>query len=484
MNSNEFENNNLEDAVSDGTAEETKEKEPVVAETEEETETAEENNAEKNSPYFDSPNERIGAEYEMSYSSKEGKTFFNYVDAPKNPKKEERKTGASFGVGAVAIICCVCIVISSLCGGIFGYVAANFAGAGNSYPEMSGNGGQSPAFTWTNGADPYVNEAIANAVAKTIDSVVVIETYVTGQNVGVDSNAGAGSGVIWSSDGYILTCNHVVEGYENIMVILNDKENTSYPAKIIGTDPQTDLAIIKIEASGLPAVTAGVYSPVIGQSVIAIGNSLGELANTVSDGIISGLEREVVVEDRSMVLMQTNAAVSPGNSGGGLFDINGKLIGIVNAKSVSSDAEGLGFAVPMTTAYNIATEIIDHGYVTGRPQIGIKVVTVTLSNWATIYQNYPELQDYVGYKKGWGGYTLNEGIYIIDTEAVKGYAEGSEQLKFGDMLYSIDGTVISEFADVSTVLLGFSAGDTIELTIMRNSKPYSVELILGQAGAK
>ena len=183
---------------------------------------------------------------------------------------------------------------------------------------------------------------------------------------------GSGSGVIVTSDGYIVTNNHVVEGADAIKVHLED--GTEYPATLIGTDSYTDLAVIKIDATGLPAATLGNSGDMlVCDTVYAIGNPLGVLASSVSEGIISGLDRVIEIEGQEMTLMQTTAAVNPGNSGGGLFNSKGELIGIVNAKSSGTDVEGLGFAIPIDSAKQIIMDLIDLGYVSGRPYLGISM---------------------------------------------------------------------------------------------------------------
>lgn len=178
---------------------------------------------------------------------------------------------------------------------------------------------------------------------------------------------GAGSGVIVSDNGYIVTNHHVVDGAEEIVVTISDGQQAR--ATLVNSDAVTDIAVIKIEAEGLiPAVIyAGEDDGLrVGQTVVAIGNPLGSLGGSVTDGIISALERDVVVDGQKMKLMQTNAAINPGNSGGGLFNTHGELIGIVNAKKSGTDVEGLGFAIPIKTAWTVASDIMSYGYVKGR----------------------------------------------------------------------------------------------------------------------
>ena len=201
----------------------------------------------------------------------------------------------------------------------------------------------------------------AQIIELTAPSVVGIDTFYTatagsfgfGRSNGTDENGqqvqvGSGSGIVLTSDGYIITCKHVVDGAETIKVILND--DTEYEATLIGSDARSDLAVLKIEAVGLAPATLGDSDMLtVGEEVIAIGNPLGELRGTATSGIVSALSRDVMVGSVDMSLIQTDAAISPGNSGGGLFNSSGSLIGIVNAKASSSNAEGLGFAIPVSS---------------------------------------------------------------------------------------------------------------------------------------
>ena len=291
-------------------------------------------------------------------------------------------------------------------------------------------------------------------VAETaLPSVVEIRTEAVVNNsfYGQYVTEGAGSGVIISSDGYIATNNHVVSGSSNIKVRLYNGEE--YTAKLIGTDSQTDIAVIKIEEENLtPAVYGDSSKLVIGELTVAIGNPLGELGGTVTDGIISALDREITVEGENMILLQTNAAVSPGNSGGGLFNANGQLIGIVNAKSSGDSIEGLGFAIPINTAKSIIEDLIETGYVTGRPSIGISIVEVT--------------SDYQRYMYGVSDY----GVYI--QKAI------SEDLKAGDRIIAIDGNSVSSSSDIKSILSGHKVGDEITLTVSRKNKIVDVKITL------
>jgi serine protease Do len=203
------------------------------------------------------------------------------------------------------------------------------------------------ALTNATGTGATTGLTVAGIAAKAGPSVVVINTtstvVVRGRTYTVQ---GAGSGVILTSDGYIVTNNHVVDGATRIEVVLSD--GTTFDATVIGTDAQADIAVVKVDQPDLVAVTVGSSDTlVVGDAAVAIGNPLGELGGTVTEGIISSLSREIDLDGHTMDLLQTDAAINPGNSGGGLFNAAGNLIGIVVAKSSGSNLEGLGFAIPI-----------------------------------------------------------------------------------------------------------------------------------------
>lgn len=263
---------------------------------------------------------------------------------------------------------------------------------------------------------------------------------------------GAGSGVILTEDAYIVTNHHVIDGASTIKVRLSSGQ--SYTVSLTGTDEKTDLAVLKIDASGLTAATLADSSSVrVGDFVIAIGNPLGELGGTVTNGIISAKYREITIDGKSMTLLQTSAAVNPGNSGGGLFNLDGELVGVVNAKSSGEDVEGLGFAIPANTVKEITQELIQHGYVTGRPQLGISVAQISKPGM------------------GWQTYYSTPGLYITQSSANNG-------LKAGDRILQIDGTAIDSAADVSTVLNRHSVGDVVEVVVSRNGRETTVDVKL------
>ena len=204
--------------------------------------------------------------------------------------------------------------------------------------------------------------SIAEVVEQVADTVVEITTtnVVTDRFYGQYVTSGAGSGVIISENGYIITNHHVIEGARSITVRLTD--GSEFAATLVGSNADRDVALLKISATGLRAAVLGSSEAlVVGQEVVAIGNPLGSLGGTVTDGIISALDRTVVIDGHRMTLMQTNAAINPGNSGGGLFNRAGELIGIVNAKQADTGIEGLGFAIPIDVAWETVEAIAKQG---------------------------------------------------------------------------------------------------------------------------
>jgi len=301
------------------------------------------------------------------------------------------------------------------------------------------------------------NTSISDVVSDIEDSVVEVYTEQVQYSTFYGSyiSEGAGSGVIYSTDGYIVTNNHVIEGASEIKVRLHD--GTEYKAKLIATDDICDLAIIKIDVNNLqPAILGNANNLKTGQTVIAIGNPLGTLGGTVTTGIISALSREVTIDNTKMTLLQTNAAINPGNSGGGLFDENGCLIGIVNAKSSGENVEGIGFAIPIDIVETICKDLIEKGYVEGRATINIDYTPIE-SYQAVWYYN---LNDY--------------GIYVR-----KVYNSNSE-LKENDLIVAINGERITSESGYLGILGQYTAGEEVEITVKRSRKEVTLEITLDQ----
>ena len=385
------------------------------------------------------------------------------------PKKKKKFNGKRVARSAVAL------VLAAAMGFAGGFVGAKFGGSGKvviqqvapSSTADSASGSDSSITAASSSGSSLTTEQVADLVSP---SVVVITTEQVvysqwswyGQN---QVESGAGSGVIISSDGYILTCAHVVDGASNITVTINDKD---YTATLVGEDTTSDIAVIKIDANGLTPATVGDSDSLkVGQNVMAVGNPLGELGGTVTGGMISALNRSVTIQGSSSVntmsLIQMDASVSPGNSGGGLFNMNGELVGIVNAKSSSSDAEGLGFAIPINDAIKVAQELLENGYVTGRPYLGITYLAVTDAQTAS--------------QLGVNAY----GVYVV--EVVKGGPAEKAGLQAGDRIVSVDGTEIASKDDLGTLMQKHAAGDTLSITIARDGQMQTVNVTLGEKTA-
>jgi len=315
------------------------------------------------------------------------------------------------------------------------------------------------------------DDASTNVVQNSMASVVGIYMG-AGETEGDDlfaQDTGSGSGVIITEDGYIATNHHVVNGIRNIHVYLQD--GSKYAAELIGSDPYADLAIIKIDAEGLPAAMMGNSSGVsVGETVYAIGNPLGVFTSSVSRGIISGLDRTLDIEGVSMTLMQTDAAVNPGNSGGGLFNAKGELIGIVNAKTASVSVEGLGFAIPIDTARPIMADLIDLGYVTGRPYLGISMQDVSL-RYGNSYNPYDPFNFYFN------------NSYVTRVQVMKveeGGAAHQGGMLVNDIITALDGTEVTGTSKFSSLLYEYNVGDTVTITVLRGNESIDLSITLGQ----
>ena len=268
---------------------------------------------------------------------------------------------------------------------------------------------------------------------------------------GTSQDVSAGSGFIISNDGYILTNYHVVEMAYNhnlpIVVAIND--GSEYEAQVIGFETNNDVAIIKIEATGLnPAIIANSDLINVGQTVYAVGNPFGELVYTMTDGIVSARDREVSVEGKTINTFQISAAVNSGNSGGPVYNSNGEVIGIVTAKPMRNSVEGIGFAIPINDAMEIAVELIEHGYITGRPLMGITALTVTSAN-----------AEFYGWVVGAYVRSVNE-----DSAAEKA------GIIVGDIITGLGDTEVGSMEALIIALRRYRAGDTTDLTVWRSGE--------------
>ncbi len=283
--------------------------------------------------------------------------------------------------------------------------------------------------------------------------------------VGIVSESGVGTGVVMTEDGYIITNAHVVEGSTELTVYLDDEQKTQYPAKIIGLDTQTDVAVIKAEAEGLTAAEFGDSDALAaGDQVVAIGNPGGlTLQNSVTVGYVSAVNRSMTTEDGIVTkLIQTDAAINPGNSGGALINMYGQVIGINSSKITATDYEGLGFAIPINTVKDVVDELIAHGYVSGRPKLGITGRDV--SQLMMMANGLPQ------------------GVLIVSVEEDSdAYAKG---VRAGDVITGFGGVKVNGMSALNAEKEKYKAGDTVPLTVYRDGQEYTVNVTLSEdAGA-
>ncbi len=410
----------------------------------------------KADPYAETAEYRAKSDPYGSFASQNDSTrVYNYgAEQQKATRpKRERKTSKSASRGFVAAALAIAMVGSTAAGLGGGYLI------GKSNSSASPSGGSMTINQVSEGNQSATNVAYsdssavttADIVKKTANSVVEIATEITQTSAfGRQYNAkAAGSGVIISEDGYIVTNHHVIEGANKITVTLRDGAST-YEAKLIGSDEDNDIALLKVDASGLSAATFGNSSNlVVGDYVVAIGNPLGTLGGTVTDGIISALAREVTIENKKMTLLQTNAQISPGNSGGGLFNAKGELVGIVNAKDSATEVEGIAFAIPINNVVTIIRDLKDYGYVTGKIDTGMKFVDIN-SYGTAFYYNVNTL-----------------GVYVLSVDQ----GSNAEQAGFesGLLITSVNGSSVSSEADIDKALADNKVGDVVTFTVQDRS---------------
>lgn len=404
-----------------------------------------------------------------SWSSSDGVTRTHRAKGVKKPKKP-RQPGmpVSLTRKSLALLIALCVVVSAL----FGF--------GGSYLANALNGGHSGSSkTASVSKNGYKLEdatgskmTVQEVTNKTKDSVVEIKT----ESVSADAwmqqyvTEGAGSGVVMTADGYIMTNNHVIDGASKITVTTSDDKE--YEAKLVGTDSITDIAVLKISAKNLTPATYGNSDQLaVGDMAVAIGNPLGELGGTVSAGIISALDRELAIDGKTMTLLQTDASINPGNSGGGLFNGDGQLIGIVVAKSSGSNVEGLGFAIPINKAADVAQLLMDKGYVSDQPSTGMSYAESSQGNGAA---------QFFGNNQDSQSQSSSAAVYIQEVTGTNAKKAGFQS---GDLVYAVDGTRITSFNTLSSIVTSHKVGDKLTYTIVRGNQTKEIKLTLEEKKA-
>ena len=373
------------------------------------------------------------------------------TDTPVQPKKHHG------GVGRVVALILSCAVISAACGFGGAILAQNSSRTGKTTVQQSN---RTAATVNVKKVDGQTLMTPSEVYASTVNSVVsincsAVSTNIFGQQT---ESASSGSGFIYTADGYIVTNQHVVANASSINVTLYNGD--TYPATLVGSDSDYDVAVLKIDAKDLPAVTLGSSTDVnVGDTVLAIGNPLGELTFSMSQGIVSCVNRAINVEGTPFNMIQVDASINPGNSGGPLMNLYGEVVGIVSAKYSSyanTTVEGLGFAIPINDVQSIIKDIIENGSVGNKAYMAITAGTMTQQMAAQYKIN------------------ATEGVFVYSVE--DGGAGDKAGLKLGDVITKLNDTQITSMEDLSAAKKGFKAGDTVTLTVLRDGKEITTQL--------
>ena len=377
-------------------------------------------------------------------------------EGPSHSKPKEKKEKKYVTKGALIAFMILTMILSSLLG-------AFISGAYFSRAITDGRTArQDSELSQLDLGDATGSElTVAQIVDKNENAVVEILMSGTAQNMWGQMQLvqGAGSGVIMTEDGYIATNTHVIKGANKVEVTLHNGE--SYPARIIGSDPANDIAVIKIDATGLTTATVGDSSTVdVGDLAVAIGNPLGQLGGTATTGIISALDRTLDVEGTTLTLMQTDAAINGGNSGGGLFNNKGELIGIVESKASAVGVEGLAFALPINNVSPIINDFIKNGgnvqAAEATPAVGVVISDVSEEN-----------AQYYGLESA--------GVYIAQVTGENAMKAGFQQ---EDRIVSFNGTKINNSNEFITLVRKCKVGDTVTIVVSRNGQEIEIKTVL------
>ena len=373
------------------------------------------------------------------------------TDTPVQPKKHHG------GVGSVVALILSCAVISAACGFGGAILAQNGSRTGKTTVQQSN---RTATTVNVKKVDGQTLMSPAEVYASTVNSVVsincsAVSTNIFGQQT---ESASSGSGFIYTADGYIVTNQHVVANASSINVTLYNGD--TYPATLVGSDSDYDVAVLKIDAKDLPAVTLGSSTDVnVGDTVMAIGNPLGELTFSMSQGIVSCVNRAINVEGTPFNMIQVDASINPGNSGGPLMNLYGEVVGIVSAKYSSyanTTVEGLGFAIPINDVQSIIKDIMENGSVGNKAYMAITAGTMTQQMAAQYKIN------------------ATEGVFVYSVE--DDGAGDKAGLKLGDVITKLNDTQITSMEDLSAAKKGFKAGDTVTLTVLRDGKEITTQL--------
>lgn len=385
------------------------------------------------------------------------------TDASQEEAKPKKKDRQGIRPGAIIALCLVCSLLAGILGAAGAYLTMRNGNSllGSVVDEIVPTA--PPVLTTNASSAGAVDETAAYVYDLACRQVVGITTEITYYNIfGQVSAAVAGSGFVIDEDGYILTNYHVVEtAYEgdyDVSVVMYD--GTEYSAEIVGFDEDTDLAVLKIDASGLtPAELGDSETLTVGQVVYTVGNPLGELSYTMTSGIVSARDRAITTEANVTVNMfQIDAAVNEGNSGGPVYNSQGQVIGIVTAKYASTGVEGLGFAIPISDAVHVVNQILEYGYVTDKASLGVQVRSVT-----------EQVAEY---------YNMVEGAYVNTVE--EDSAAEKAGLEIGDIVTAVDSTEIRSSSDLISAVKNYRAGDEAVFSVWRDGETVELTVIFDE----
>lgn len=368
--------------------------------------------------------------------------------APKEHRPGGKKRVARFfkGVGALVLVAAVSV------GSTVGYL--KWIGYEPSKGTSSNSSGNTTSGTKVIYQPTYKEDALTSAqiYEENVSSVVAITSQLS-------NGSGVGTGIIMREDGYIITNDHVVA--DALSITVRTYDGTEYEAQVVGTDEKTDIAVIKIDADGLKAATFGDSDQlVVGEPAVVIGNPLGlEFANTMTQGAISSTSRDIQIGNYIMNVIQTDASINPGNSGGPLFNSLGEVVGVVSSKINTSEAVGIGFAIPSNTALKVANDFIEYGAVQDRPMLGVTV---------------EQINSYYGQMQG-----IAAGLRVA--EVVEGGAAQQAGIQSGDYIVSFNGEEVTTLSELNYAKDQCKVGDTVKVGLVRNGKEITVDLVLKDA---
>lgn len=372
--------------------------------------------------------------------------------APESPKKRGFFHRTAVKVTALILACAVA-------GGLAGWGGAAIAGSSTSRTAIQQSSRQ-PVSVQVKNVDGQTKMEPAEVYASVVNSAVSINCSATSTNIfgQQTQTASSGSGFIITEDGYVVTNYHVVSGASSVEVTLYNGD--TYDATVIGGDSDYDVAVLKIEATGLQPVTLGESADVnVGDTVLAIGNPLGELTFSMSQGIVSSCDRAINVDGTPFNMIQVDCSINPGNSGGPLVNLDGEVVGIVSAKYStysSTTVEGLGFAIPISDVRSIITDIMENGAVTDKAYMAITAGTMNEQMAAQF------------------NIDVTEGVFVYSV--VEGGAGDKAGLRLGDVITKMGDKTLTSRQDLSAAMKGYRAGDTVTLTVYRGGQYIEVEL--------